>query len=192
VRRVVVLPLALIACSHDEVAPPVASPLEATIGKALGARFGVAVIATCTTWQGTPLACGAVLADGPALVIRVRDVGPEWEWWIEGDVVATAPIAAYIRDELADLGAAQEVRCGPSARLVGPGERIDCALGGGGKAFATLAHDGTVTVELALDPAAAAARSEPAQGLEQRSRALNTSDDNDDEAAPADAGGVVR
>lgn len=177
---------ALLACSHDDVRRG-PSPFELRIGKDLEARFGVAATAQCEVWGEIPLACGAWFADGGQLVIHVRDAGAEWEWWIDGTVVATAPIAAHVRALLDELGVAQEVRCGPSAKVIAPGERIECALGGGGKAFAMVGADGDTAIELALDPAAAAARSEPALDLEKRSRALAANEDDEDEV-PVDGG----
>ncbi|HSN28933.1 MAG TPA: hypothetical protein VLT45_21750, partial [Kofleriaceae bacterium] len=57
-----------------------------------------------------------------------------------------------------------------------------CALGGGGAAFATVARDGHVSLELALDPAVAAVRSEEPRDLTKTSRLLeHGSGDEEDE-----------
>lgn len=94
--------------------------------------------------------------------------------------LALGPLEAYVRDELAALGAAQGVRCAPPTS-----DRVECALERGGKAFIDVRSDGTTAVEIELDPAAAAARSEPVSPeregeLVKMSRAL-------DDRAPPDA-----
>ena len=103
--------------------------------------------------------------DGVVVPIVVENHRGEWVWWIEGGVVQTAPIAARVREELADLGVTQTVDCG---KAVASGPRLTCALSGGGAAFATIAKDGSASLELALDPAAADVRSETPVDLTQR------------------------
>ncbi|HEY5933702.1 MAG TPA: hypothetical protein VIU61_03685 [Kofleriaceae bacterium] len=71
----------------------------------------------------------------------------------------SAPIESYLREAVRELGAAQDVRCAPKVRIVTAGDRIECQLAGGGIAFATIAADGSFTIELALDHATGSARS---------------------------------
>jgi len=127
--------------------------------------------------------------EGVAVPLVVENHRGEWVWWVDGDVVPMGPIAARVRDELADLHVAQTVDCGkPIAR----GPRVTCALSGGGSAFATIAKDGTVSLELAIDPAAAGVRSEPPRDLTQRSRSLEHSatDEDEEDTIPSDGGTV--
>ncbi len=128
------------------------------------------------------------------LPIAVKSEKGEWAWHVEGQVVQTAPIAARIADELTDLGVAQTVDCGGAVVKIAVGERLTCRLSGGGAAFATIAKDGSVALELALDPGAAAVRSETPRDLTQTSRALERLPGEEDEeevtgsAAPVDGG----
>ena len=142
----------------------------------------------CATVYGMPRGCTATLAEGAKLPIRVREVGKQVRWQVDGLVVMARPIEDYVRGVLEDLGAAQTVDCGARIHHVPPGDRVICALAGGGKAFATIAPDGSFALELALDPAAAAARTDAVKDLEARSKALqHTEDADEDEGAPSDA-----
>lgn len=117
--------------------------------------------------------------DGVRVPIVVENHRGEWQWFVEGGAVATGPIAARVRDELADLGVAQTVDCG---RAVAIGTRVVCELSGGGAAFASVARDGRVSFELALDPAVAAVRREEPRDLTRTSRLLeHGSGDEEDE-----------
>ncbi len=119
--------------------------------------------------------CRADLGD--AVLPIVIDKGT---WAVDGLLVRSEPIERYLKDALADLGAPQRVRCGPAIRSVAPGERIECALERGGKAFAVIAADGSFTPEIDLDPAAAAARStEQAPPPTDRSSGSGSDDDDD-------------
>jgi hypothetical protein len=116
------------------------------------------------------------------LPIRVAADGSGWSWQIDGLVVDTAPIAAYIDTMLADLHVHKTASCGGKLRLVAPGERLACALSGGGTAFVDVAQGGAIQVELALGSAAAAARTAvtPAEELDKMSRALAGSSTTDE------------
>jgi hypothetical protein len=165
--------LAFAGCadSRSNDAPP---PLETAIARALTARFGVPVTTRCAIIGGTPIACHASLADGTQLPIAIAGK----TWHLAGRVVETAPIAAYVQGVLADLGRSERATCGPAVQRVAPGQRIACALSGGGAAFVEIASNGALAVELALDRAAAAARTsgEPERELLRRSRALDRGD----------------
>jgi len=167
------------------------SPVERAIDEALGARFGAAVVTRC--FEYAPV-CEARLPDGSALPISVVRRGPAWEWRVIGLVVTSDELEAYLRDELADLGAPQGVSCAPRIRRIAAGDRIECGLAGGGKGFVTVRADGSISVEVVLEEAAAKARSErhtPARELElfRASAALDRAGETgEDEAAPPDAG----
>lgn len=129
--------------------------------------------------------------DGVELPVVVENHRGEWVWWVEGGAVPTGPIAARVRDELADLGVAQTVDCG---KPVSRGPLVTCALSGGGAAFATVGSDGRVLLELAIDPPAAGVRSETPRDLTKRSRSLERTaggDEEDEDTAPADGGTVA-
>lgn len=124
--------------------------------------------------------CRAFVGD-TVLTVAVRNEHGQWAWHVEGQVVQTAPIAARITGELADLGVAQTVDCGPLVVRVAAGERLTCKLSGGGAAFVTIAKDGTVSLELAIDPAVAGVRSEQPRDLTKTSRALERLPGEEDE-----------
>jgi hypothetical protein len=175
-----------VAGCGEDVAPraaaaPAADALATAISAAIGGRLGAAVITRCP-WP-VP-ACFALLPDGSALTVHVDRRGDTATWRADGMVIATAPIEAYVRGALADLGVTTAAHCGPALRAMHPGERIACHLDTGGAAFVTVHGDGTLALELALDPAAAAARGDTVapgadRELTAKSRALEASDDDD-------------
>ena len=170
--------LCVVACRSPqrEVASS-RSPVEAAIARDLTARFGVPAQVRCIVIAGVA-GCRASV-DGVRVPVVVENHRGEWQWRVEGAAIATAPIAARVRDELADLGVVQTVDCG---KAVVVGTRVTCALGGGGAAFASVARDGRVALEIAIDPAAAGVRREVAQDLTKTSQALaHGSGDEDDE-----------
>ncbi len=188
--RRLVCAFVLAACGDREAAPPAtrsASKLELAIARDLTAKLGAAPEVRCRAMFGL---CVATLPDRSTLAIRVRDHGAQWAWEIEGLVVDARPIEAYVGSVLADLGAAQGVACGARIRHLAPGARVVCTLAGGGKAFVTIARDGTMSLELAMDAGAARARTDDVVGLEKASRALEKTDDDDeeDEGARTDGG----
>lgn len=154
--------------------PDEPTPLEAAIDRALTARFGVPVVTGCS---GLIPPCKTLLPDGTQLPIELAWRGGGWDWWVKGLVITTDQLEAYLRDEVADLGAPQGVRCAPRIRVIAANERIECWLAHGGKAFVDVHADGTTAVEVVLDAAAANARSELVtpereRELEAASRAL--------------------
>jgi len=162
----VLLALAIGCGGHARTTRPA---IESAIARQLGARFGVPVTATCG-WIGTvAVGCAATFPDRTALAIAID--GRQWR--VVGRVVATAPIAGYLRAELAELGRTDTVDCGS---IVHTGtEPIVCRLSGGGIAFVDIGSGGTASIELALDPAVAAIRTEaPRDGeLARMSHALD-------------------
>lgn len=185
----------LSACGDGEHAerkpPPQPSPLEAAIARALATKLGAAPKLHCAMLAGFPLGCFATLPDGKRLAIRVRDDGKHWTWKLDGLLVSAQPIEDYVRASLDDLGAVQNVFCGVRVRHLVAGERVACSLANGGEAFVTIAADGTMALEVELDPAAAEARArDPAPGdLERASKALqHTEDDEDEDSVAQDAG----
>lgn len=184
--------LCLAACGK---ASPADGPtqLEAAIDRGLRKRFGVSVVTTCT---GLVPPCQALLPDGTALPIELRWKNGGWDWRVRGLVITTDELEVYLRDELADLGAPQRVRCAPRIRRIVANERIECWLEQGGKAFIDVHADGTTAVEMVLDAAGANARSEVVTPERERelaatSRALaHMADDEEDDEGPSppDAG----
>lgn len=167
-----------LACGRRaEQAPSRSAPLETGIARALTETLGVPVttrcvivadVAVCRAWAG-----------GVALPIAVENHRGAWTWEVEGRFVNTGPIVARIAGELADLGVHETVDCGaPVARI---DDRLACSLSGGGRAFVTVAPDGRVDLELAIDPAAAGVRSEQPADLTTMSRGLETSGGDEDE-----------
>ena len=150
-------------------------------------RLGVAVTTACT---GLYPPCVTELPDGVQLPIDLAWKDGGWDWRIRGLVITTDELEAYVRDEVAALGAPQGVRCAPRIQVIVPGDRIRCGLARGGMAFVTVRADGTTAVEIALDPAAANARSElvtpaRAEELERTSRALSHGADDEEEEVVA-------
>jgi hypothetical protein len=173
-----------------------ASPVETAIARDLTARFGTSVTVTCRTLAGAPTGCSAKLADGTSMSIVMENASKdEWGWRIDGRVIESKTIAAYVQEQLATIGGKQTAACGPPIAVVKAGDRIACALSGGGVAFVQIAPDGTTTLELDLDATSAAARAEPVtpereRELTTRSKALETLEWESDgeEQVPADAG----
>ncbi len=188
--------MSLAACGdHTSRQPVRRSPLETAIARDVTARLGLPVTASCTIIAGIPVRCEATLIDGTKLPIEIRSEGREWAWRVDGLVVDTVPVAAYLDATLGDLGLAQRASCGARYIVVKPGDRIGCKLSAGGMAFVRFAADGTASLELDLDAASAAARGElitPArdQALTAISRALETLEGESDgeEEVPGDGG----
>lgn len=195
-RALLVGLVSLAACGdHTSRQPVRRSPLETAIARDVTARLGVPVTASCTIVAGLPLHCEAALLDGTKLPIAIRSDGKEWAWRVDGLLVDTVPVAAYLDATLADLHVAQHASCGARFVVVQPGDRIGCKLSAGGMAFVRFLADGTTSLELDLDPASAAARGEtvtPARDRELTaiSRALETLEGESDgeEEVPGDGG----
>lgn len=175
--------ITVITACRDEVRP--LATLERAIETELRQRFGVVLRTRCTA---VVPACVARGEDGSTLPIAVtRIAAGGWDWHVAGLVIASAPLEAYLRQEVADMGAPQAVGCGMRIRRVVADERIACELARGGIAFVTIRADGSTSIEVELDPAAAIARAEPVTAdrdaaLSRASRAL--------EDAPPNAEGV--
>lgn len=158
------------------ITPPTVRPshLEEMITTQLSAKLGRKATVSCTLTN-----CKADLGDA-VLPIAIAKGSGEMSWSVDGLLVRAAPIEAYLRDALVDLGAPQTVACGPAIRSVHAGARIECALERGGKAFAVISADGTFSTEIDLDPAAAKARSTDASQLTPTGSGSGSSDDDDD------------
>jgi hypothetical protein len=167
-----------IACGDSPrelpISPEAPSHLELTIASQLSAKLGRSAKVSCTS----PARCLADLGD-TKLPIEITKSTDGATWQVSGLLVRSAPIEAYLRDALDDLGAKQRLTCGPAIRSVEPGARIECTLERGGKAFATIQPTGAFTTEIVLDPAAAAARSQeaPPQLLIDRGSGSDKDDD---------------
>jgi hypothetical protein len=168
-----------------------ASGLERSIQRGLAAQLGVQV--TRVTCAGD--ACKATLAGGGELPITVRGL----DWQLDGLAVSAAPLEQYLTAVAGDLGIAGKIDCGARVRAAQPGDRIECKLGDGARAWATIQAGGDFTIELAVGADAIAARTAPADeaALEQASVALDHGRDGgagegegegDESVAPVDAG----
>lgn len=154
--------LAIGACgdppSRDRERDRPSTRLELSIERDIGARIGAAIRARCVA---LPPGCVALLPDGTRLPITLR-IAPDGElaWAVDGLVVVVDALEAYLRETVAELGAPQGVRCGARVHRLAPGERVECALQLGGRAFVVVYGDGSTSVEVNFDPVAGAARSE--------------------------------
>jgi hypothetical protein len=173
---------------------------ERQIAEGLARELGVPVSRVRCPAGSFPKRCAAEVAGSEAIEVTVVEGADGLEWSIDGFVISTAPLAAEIAIELDDLGVEAEVDCGPRYLTTAVGERVACTLdlGGGlrGAAWARIVdEDATFALELALDPAAVAARTATADvaALEQLSRALDVDDPfgDDDEDGTARDGGVA-
>lgn len=177
VRTSNMLPIALVffGCGDHHDAPSHGWPLETAIARDLTGRFASPATARCDFFGIVPACSAEVL--GVQLPIRVTSDGQAWTWKLDAGYVDTRPIAAYVDAMLGELHVKQTSSCGAVLVHVAPGERLACALSGGGSAFVEIGEGGAIRVELELDRAAAAVRAETvtperAHELEQKSRAL--------------------
>ena len=131
--------------------------MELLLERELGARVGVPLRVRCV-WIAP--SCRATLPDGTHLAVRFFVRGGDVMWRLDGVLVLADDIEQYLRDELADLGAPQVARCGARIRTVSAGDRVQCQLQNGGKAFVIVNADGTTSIEIVLDAVAGDARSE--------------------------------
>jgi len=193
-RRALFLPL-VAACGRGGVSEGV----EARLTRDVTAQLGIAATVTCPVGQPFPKTCAVGLEDGgEPLAIAVTEDQDGYAWTLAGFVIATAPLAAAITDELHDLGVDGEVDCGPALRAAAVGDRVRCDLDLGGvpgAAWARIIDDQAgFELELALSPGAVTARSQDADeaALVRASRALDRDDaegvgDGDDDV-PTDGG----
>jgi hypothetical protein len=183
----------LVACGDRQATErPVPSPVETAIARDLTARFGTPVTARCVVLTVVPLKCTATLGDGTELPIAIEHARKEWGWRVDGRVIETKSVVQFVQEHLANIHVTQAVDCGTPVQVVKPSEQLVCKLAGGGAAFIAFAPDGEASIELALDPASAAARMEltssdrdrelTKQSAELESRA---GDSDGEEAVPA-------
>jgi hypothetical protein len=196
-RASTVCALTVIACRDPQVSRKAAAPsaIETAIARDLTARFGTPVTTECMLAAARPVKCTSKLADGTEVPIAIDNASKtEWGWRVDGVVIETPTIAAFVTAGLAAVHAEQAVDCGPPIQVIKVGDRVVCKLGGGGTAFVEVARDGETALELALDPATAAARMELLspdrdRELTDQSKALSGTGESDgEEAVPADAG----
>jgi hypothetical protein len=165
--------------------------LERSIQRGLESQLGVKVASVACAGD----ACKATLVGGGELPITVRGL----DWQIDGLAVAAAPLEQYLGGVAADLGIAGAIDCGARVRAAQPGDRIECKLGDGARAWATIQAGGDFTIELAVGADAIAARTGPIDeaSLDQASAALDHGRDagpddgegeGDEPVAPIDAG----
>ena len=133
------------------------SRIEAAIENDLSVRVGVPLRVRCV-W--IPPGCRATLPDGSKLPLRIGGANGALTWRLDGALVLADDIEAYLRDVLVDLGKPQVARCGERIRSVAAGDRVQCQLQHGGKAFVVVNADGSTSVEIQLEPVAGDARAE--------------------------------
>ena len=178
--------IATVACSSSRRSKAQArdsSRVELGIERELSTRVGVPLRVRCV-WIAP--SCRATLPDGSQLSLRLFARGGEIQWQLDGALVLADDLEAYLRDALADLGAPQVARCGARIRSVVTGDRVQCQLQNGGKAFVIVNADGTTSIEIALDAAVGDARSEVVtierdESLLQMSRKLEHADEAEEE-----------
>ena len=187
--------LTLLACSDRQVSERARpSPIETAIARDLTARFGTSVAVSCHIAGAVPTKCSAKLGDGTELPIAIVGDKDAWDWRIDGVVLDTKAIVAFVKEGLAGIHVEQNVDCGAPVQVIPRGDRVVCKLAGGGAAFVTFASDGSASLELALDPAAAAARTElmtpdKDRELATQSKQLESlAGESDGEEATGDAG----
>ena len=168
----------------DRSAGPMPTRLEAAIAQQLGRRAEATLAVTCTM---TPPRCTATTPDGAVLPITLVSDRGAWTWHVEGLLVRAQDLESMITNALGDLEVPQTVACGARVRRVAPDDRIECVLGGGGRAFVVVHGDGATTLELALDPEAGSARAEVIteagdRALEQMSGRLEAEDADEEES----------
>lgn len=184
------LVVAAIACGGDHT--PAATPVERAIAAALTQRLGVPVGASCTATS-----CGALTVGGVLIPITLTAAAGEVEWRVDGLLVTTDALEAYVAEEISELGAAQRVICGARIHRLVEGDRIACELERGGRVYATIHADGGFSLETLLDPEIVRLRDELVSPeleaeLVRASRALETgadaetdSEEDSDDSAPA-------
>lgn len=134
--------------------------------------------------------CDIELPGGIAIAARLD--GDKDVIWESDLVVKTAPLAVYVRTELAALGVEAEVDCGPPLVAATEATRVTCSLEPAGAAWVDVLGDGGLALELVLDDEALRARTEEVDptGLDELSRALDTDQAQgiSDETTDADGG----
>jgi hypothetical protein len=168
-RQIVCL-VTVLGCRDRQVSEQARpSPIETGIARDLTARFGTPATVKCQVAGGIPVACTAKLADGTALPIALEAAGKdEWGWRVDGLVIESKTIVAYVQEQLAALNIQQTATCGPPIQALRPGERVSCTLSGGGGAFVQVAADGSTSLELLLDGSSAAERGCACRGRHAR------------------------
>jgi len=159
--------LALAACGGG------GDPVARAIGAAVERELGVRPRAVRCARQ----ACTITLPDGAAVEVGIER-GDRTVTWRSAELIDPRPIVARVTGELDALGAAQAVDCG-ALRVAPDGPAVvECRLGGGGTAWATVDAGGAIDVEIAMTAAIAAERrAGPGDdALEALSRALDTDD----------------
>ena len=117
--------------------------------------------ASCTLIAGMASSAKRRSVDGTKIPIEVKSDKKDWAWRVAGIVVDQQAITEHVKSRAhrsacrSDASIARQP-CMSSAA----GDRIACKLSGGGLAFLQIAADGNASLELALDPASAAARGE--------------------------------
>ncbi len=136
---------------NDHSASGVSASLRRSIADGLAGQLGARVTEVrCSDGQ-----CTATLDGGGELPIAIH--GSDWE--LRGLVIASTPLEQYLATALADLGVTGPVDCGVHVRAAKVGDRVECKLAAGGRAWATIRNsDGDFAIEIAVGADAVAAR----------------------------------
>lgn len=163
------------------------SELERQLAEQVRAQLGAGIAVSCPA-GAPPLGCVAAVGQARVPIALSSEPGAAdgaVRWRIEGLVVSGPELERQVREQLTSLGLAAEPRCGASLQPVRAGERVRCELPAFGVAWATVAGDGSYSLELALGEAAAARTSAVDEAaLDALSRALDR-----EEGTQADADG---
>ena len=187
--------LALLVLAAGCGSGPAGDPVAGAVRVGVMVQLGVVPTAVVCTHDRCTVDV-AVSADGEPTRLMATVTGDREVTWQTDPVVLAGPLAAHVAAELADLGRAAHVDCGPSVQPVPADGRLACRVDDGGVAWVRLGPAGEVDVEVALTPEAIAARAAPAddQALDRASYALDTDeaegsdDDDDDRDAGVDGG----
>ncbi len=162
-----------------------ATPLERELAAQLTAQLGADTTVRCEA--GPPRQCLASLA-GSHVPLEVTDEAGQVRWSIKGLVISGTELERQVVAQLAALGIepSMKPRCGPALQIMIGEDRVLCRLGELGVAWATVAPDGSYSLELALGEAAAARSQDLDEAqLDELSRALDR-EQGKSEAADAD------
>jgi len=188
VRPLLAAALAASACGRGKTGE---RPLERDIRTGLAAQLATAVEGVECPAPPAPFTCRARVGDTWLHVEVIPSAGGELAWQLTDFAIAAAPLEAYLVAELAGLGVPATADCGARVRVAQVGDRIACALGSAGAAWATITdEDGGFSIEIALGDDAVHARTEASDvaALDELSAALDHDGTVDEATVFGDAG----
>ena len=169
------------------------SALEQQVATAVGHAIGVAAIgARCD--GAAPTKCRVATAGSRGIdVVVKRGSDGNAQWSVDGTLVATAPVVAYLEGELEGLSVTSRANCGAALRVIPRGERMLCLIAAPGTlqaipiaiAWVTTSASGPIDVEIAYGMTALAARWNDADDAALTALSAHLADVNDDIDDPA-------